>query len=35
MNAKTGPSIWPVSLLARGAPSDQLQRAGHGFQILL
>jgi len=29
---KTGPPIWPVSLLARRAQSDQFQRAGHGFQ---
>jgi len=31
---KAGLSIWPVSLLARHAPSDQLLRAGHGFQTL-
>jgi len=32
VKAKTDPPIWPVSLLARRAQSDQLRRAGHGFQ---
>jgi hypothetical protein len=34
-NATTGPPIWPVSLLARRAPSDQRRCAGRRFQTLL
>jgi len=29
---KRAPPIWPVSLLARRAQSDQLWRTGHGLQ---